>query len=214
MVKVNRINTSQIEGGYSNDSDKRPNGEIALYDNDNGGFDLVIHDGTNSTNLNKVLGKGILYGHNADSADGNGYDTIKLVPDIPSYDAGSDQYIVIDPTAPSHIHLRAGGTIDNSNSELIIGGENSYVKIGAGPNPSVFISSNNNSWIFNTNGALELAPSGIQFSDGSIQTTAGIPSNPTGISGALSISNIIQISQLDYDNLLSKDPNTLYIIND
>lgn len=164
MVKVNRINTSQIEGGYSDDSDKRPNGEIALYNDDNGGFDLVIHDGINSTNLNKVLGKGKLYGHGANSSDGSGYDTIRLIPDIPAYNNGSHQYIVIDPTAPDHVHIRAGGTIDNSNAELIVGGENSYIKIGAGPNPEIIISSNNNTWIFGNNGYLKV-PSSIPTSD-------------------------------------------------
>lgn len=170
MVKVNRINISQVEGGYSDDSDKRPNGEMALYNDDNGGFDLVIHDGVNSTNLNKVLGKGKLYGHGADSADGNGYDTIKLIPDIPAYNGGSDQYIIIDPTGPNHIHIRAGGTIDNSNSELILGGENSNVKIGAGSNPQITVESNSNSWIFGTDGTLT-------FPDNSTQNTAALPLN-------------------------------------
>ena len=155
MVKVNRINTSQIEGDYSNDSDKRPNGEMALYNDDNGGFDLVIHDGVNSTNLNKVLGKGKLYGHGADSADGNGYDTIKLIPDIPAYNDGSHQYLIIDPTGPNHVHLRAGGPIDNSNSELIVGGENSNIKVGAGADPEISIKSNNNAWDFTTSGDLQ-----------------------------------------------------------
>lgn len=163
MVKVNRINTSQIEGAYSNGGDKRPNGEIALYNDNNGGFDLVIHDGTNSTNLNKVLGKGKLYGHNADSADGNGYDTIKLIPDIPAYDSGSDQYVIVDPTGPNHVHLRAGGTIDNSNSELIVGGENSNIKVGAGADPEITIKSNNNTWTFATSGDLQF-PSQLSVS--------------------------------------------------
>jgi hypothetical protein len=64
MARVRRIVVSQIEGDYSNNSDKRPNGEIALYDDNDNGFDLVIHDGVNSTNENKVLGKGKIYGHN------------------------------------------------------------------------------------------------------------------------------------------------------
>ena len=167
MVKVNRINVSQVEGGYSDDSDKRPNGEMALYNDDNGGFDLVIHDGVNSTNLNKVLGKGKLYGHGADSADGNGYDTIKLIPDIPAYNGGSDQYIIIDPTGPNHIHIRAGGTIDNSNAELIVGGENSFFKVGSGYNSAVYVSSNDNTWAFNTDGS-------INFPDSSHQDSAGL----------------------------------------
>ena len=61
MARVRRIVVSQVEGDYSNDSDKRPNGEIALYDDNNGGFDLVIHDGVNGTSDNKILGKGLVY---------------------------------------------------------------------------------------------------------------------------------------------------------
>jgi hypothetical protein len=198
MVKVNRINTSQVEGGYSDDGDKRPNGEMALYNDDNGGFDLVIHDGVNSINLNKVLGKGKFYGHNADSGDGNGYDTIKLIPDIEAYNNGSHQYLIIDPTGPNHIHIRAGGTIDNSNSELFLGGENSFVSVGAGQDPTISIRSNNNNWSFSSTGALvfpsgtginniEINPSGIIFSDGTNQTSAF---NNTAISGILS-TNIV-----------------------
>jgi len=183
MVKVNRINISQIEGGYSDDSDKRPNGEMALYNDDNGGFDLVIHDGVNSTNLNKVLGKGKLYGHGADSADGNGYDTIKLIPDIPAYNGGSDQYIIIDPTGPNHIHIRAGGTIDNSNSELILGGENSNVKIGAGSNPQITVESNSNSWIFGTDGALTVP--GVVQNDNSFEIKAGNATNTVEFLGQI-----------------------------
>jgi hypothetical protein len=193
MVKVNRINISQVEGGYSDDSDKRPNGEMALYNDDNGGFDLVIHDGVNSTNLNKVLGKGKFYGHNADSADGNGYDTIKLIPDIPSYNNGSHQYIVIDPTAPNHVHIRAGGAVDNSSSQLIIGGENSFVSVGAGENPSIYIRSNNNNWAFNSDGS-------FQFPDSTTQITAAKSaavewtSNHTVVDGTRYLTNDIVYS--------------------
>lgn len=60
----------------------------------------------------------------------------------------------------------------------------------------------------------------ISFSDlsnaigggGSVDPTAGVVSNPSGIIGASSITNIVQISQADYDALANKDANTLYII--
>lgn len=68
MARVRRIVVSQVEGGYSYDSDKRPNGEMGLYDDDNDGFDLVIHDGVNSTAKNKVFGKGKFYGHNGQTS--------------------------------------------------------------------------------------------------------------------------------------------------
>jgi hypothetical protein len=61
------------------------------------------------------------------SGDGNGYDTLKLVPDADREEF--DQYLVIDPTEPNHIHIRAGGTIDASNADLILGGEDTGVVV-------------------------------------------------------------------------------------
>ena len=52
------------------------------------------------------------------SGDGSGFSTIELVPDT---NATQDQYIIIDPTAPSHIHIRAGGTQDSSSADLFLG---------------------------------------------------------------------------------------------
>jgi hypothetical protein len=54
------------------------------------------------------------------SGDGGGYSTLKLDPDNT---LETDQYIIIDPTAPNHIHIRAGGEQDNSSTDLILGGE-------------------------------------------------------------------------------------------
>lgn len=60
------------------------------------------------------------------SGDGNGYSTIELRPDTT---LSSDQYLIVDPTAPSHIHLRAGGIQDASNAELYLGGERNNVRV-------------------------------------------------------------------------------------
>jgi hypothetical protein len=54
------------------------------------------------------------------SGDGLGLPTLELIPDL---SLGTDQYIILDPTGPNHIHIRAGGTIDDSAADLIIGGE-------------------------------------------------------------------------------------------
>ena len=59
---------------------------------------------------------------------------------------------------------------------------------------------------------MEINASGITFPDGSTQNKAGIVSDTTGITGGTSVSNIIQISQADYDALGSYNPNTLYVI--
>ena len=64
------------------------------------------------------------------SGDGYGYDTLKLVPDAEIESNG--QYLIIDPTAPNHIHIRAGGVQDYSNAELILGGERAGVRVSDG----------------------------------------------------------------------------------
>jgi cytoskeletal protein CcmA (bactofilin family) len=125
------------------------------------------------------------------SGDGNGYTTLKLVPDDTR--EGSDQYLVIDPTAPGHIHIRAGGTQDNSSADLILGGENSFVKIAASANSDVFVRSNSNDWRFGTDGVLTL-PAGegvLQSTDDTISlvsfntTTGNANSVYLGTSGGL-----------------------------
>jgi hypothetical protein len=62
------------------------------------------------------------------SGEGGDRDTIKIVPDST---LGTDQYIIIDPTngfeGPDHIHIRPGGTMDESTVDLILGGEKNAV---------------------------------------------------------------------------------------
>jgi hypothetical protein len=84
------------------------------------------------------------------SGDGNGYSTIRIIPDTNL--EGTDQYLIVDPTVINHIHIRAGGTQDNSSADLFLGGENSYVKLPAGLNPNVEIAANTHVWNFNSTG--------------------------------------------------------------
>ena len=60
------------------------------------------------------------------SSDGLNAGTMQLVPDA---NLGTDQYLIIDPTSPNHIHIRAGGTLDGSTADLIMGGENTNVLV-------------------------------------------------------------------------------------
>jgi hypothetical protein len=94
------------------------------------------------------------------SGDGAGFNTMRLVPD--ELMESSDQCIILDPTSPGHIHIRAGGTQDNSQAILYFGGENSHVKIDSGPNPAVTVMANNKSWSFGTNGNLTFPNSSVQ----------------------------------------------------
>ena len=60
------------------------------------------------------------------SGDGYGYSTMQITPDTTTND---NRYIIIDPTAPNHIHIRAGGTQDESSADLFLGGERNNVHI-------------------------------------------------------------------------------------
>ena len=60
------------------------------------------------------------------SGDGYGLSTISINPDTTT---GDNRYIIIDPTAPNHIHMRAGGTQDESSADLFLGGERNNVRV-------------------------------------------------------------------------------------
>lgn len=93
------------------DSDNR----VATFGDLNENHGDITFDGV------KIVGGG--------TASGDGYNngTIQLVPDSDLY--ANDQYLIIDPTAPNHIHIRAGGTQDDSHADLILGGERNNVYI-------------------------------------------------------------------------------------
>lgn len=79
---------------------------------------------------------------------------LELNPDETNED---DRYIVIDPTAPNHIHLRAGGTIDASTADLFLGGEQNYVKV-SDDSANVEIRTNNtHGFQFTDQGKFQLA---------------------------------------------------------
>jgi hypothetical protein len=125
MTRIRRINVSQVEGGGADNTDAdeiRPAGETAFYLDNSNKLTLMMFDGTRTHQKSKVLNPGVMFGSNADAGDGSNADTIKLVPDAQLYSQGSHQYVIVDPTGPNHVHLRAGGTIDNSNSILYVGG--------------------------------------------------------------------------------------------
>ena len=49
----------------------------------------------------------------------------------PDSSLSTDQYIILDPTegGPNHIHIRAGGPIDDSSADLFIGGEDNNLRV-------------------------------------------------------------------------------------
>jgi hypothetical protein len=69
----------------------------------------------------------------------------------------SSQSLVLDPTAPGHIHLRApGANIDEPLANIFLGGETSSFEVGYhnGSAPNAFIHSGGNTWRFLNNGNL------------------------------------------------------------
>lgn len=180
MTTIRKIVTSKIDGNEADDtntSEIRPFGETSFYiDNSfgNNKLTLMMFDGLRTHRKSKVLAHGILWGSSADSGDGLGYDTIKLIPDAQLKADGSDQYIVIDPTGgePGHIHIRAGGTQDASTADLYIGGELNFVRI-SDTNDSVTIKTTvvgegetNYFWSFNNAGYLTLPTGGTLGAEG------------------------------------------------
>ena len=80
--------------------------------------------------------------------------TMVLTPD----QGYSSQSLVLDPTAPGHIHLRAYAfsNIDQPTANLFLGGEDSSFEVGYynGAAPNLFIHSGGNTWTFDTTGDL------------------------------------------------------------
>lgn len=118
MAKIKRIVTSQVESRVTSD-----NNEPSAYSYTSEGT-ITFHD--ENSQGRPFIGPGVFYGANEDSADQSGLNTIKL---IPNDELDTDQYLIVEPTAPNHIHIRAGGQQDNSSANLILGGERTHVQI-------------------------------------------------------------------------------------
>jgi hypothetical protein len=112
----------------------------------------------------------------------------------------------------SHVHLVAG---DPSTVDIYLGDDDQYVKIEKdGGDVVIGTDSNTNLWTFGTDGALTLPASGsITFSDNTTQTSAGVPSNTGLVPNSINITNIVSISQANYDALVTKNSTTLYVIS-
>lgn len=81
--------------------------------------------------------------------------TLVLAPST-NYGPGvNDQYIIIDPTAPNHIHLRAGGTIDGSAADLYLGGEDTGVQV-TDSGKRTYIRANTHLWTFDNDASTSL----------------------------------------------------------
>jgi hypothetical protein len=93
-------------------------------------------DGSGGTaNTGDITFNGVkIIGAGTASGDGSNRGTIDLVPDsdLLTNQYHEDQYLIIDPTAPNHIHIRGGGTQDASGADVFIGGERNNVRVSDG----------------------------------------------------------------------------------
>lgn len=122
--------------------------DVAPYPQHIGAYwNLLVSGSTVDTGQITFLGVYIM-GAGADSGDGLGNGTIKLMPDVDLVQTQyhEDQYLIIDPTSPNHIHIRAGGVQDASTADLFLGAERNNVivsdeynnvKINSRPDPIV-----------------------------------------------------------------------------
>lgn len=183
MSRVKKIVTSEVEGRNLSD----------FYGDNSYSFDIngtINYYGDNK--MGPVIEPGIVYGSNNDSGDGYGYSTIKLIPHSPDGNINDDRYLIIDPTAPNHIHIRAGGNIDASNAELILGGEQANVKV-TDWNHEVQINTYNSdstvshNWSFENDGTMYGPSEGGALLVTGIQNGNGITNLPVYSSGAMTI---------------------------
>lgn len=84
--------------------------------------------------------------------------TMVLTPD-PGY---STQSLVLDPTFPGHIHLRApGANIDEPNANIFLGGEDTSFEVTYGANNQAVIHSGGYDWTFGNDGTLTVPFEGV-----------------------------------------------------
>ena len=131
--------------------------------------------------------------------------TLELIPSN-NYGSGvNDQYIVLDPTTPNHIHIRAGGNIDESTAELYLGGDQTNVNV-SDTTKEIYIRANNlHVWTFGEDGVLNL-PGAITSNSTGIVT---VDDNLT-VTGNLVVAGDIVIDDLQVDTITA---NTLTLTN-
>jgi hypothetical protein len=159
---------------YSNDtlgSNIRASWTHASISTNNAQYNWVFDNtGALTAPGNIISGGGQIQFVASSSGDGYGFGTIRLVPYTAGYDTA---HIIVDPTYPNHIHIRAGGEQDNSPAQLFLGGENSYFSVDSGLNPNVIVSANDHIWTFDNTG-------NVSINSG---TTILVTESPAGLGG-------------------------------
>lgn len=133
-----------VRGSDNNLYIAKANGGLADPVGNSAEWDIFsTNTGGGTANIGDITFDGVkIIGAGTASGDGSNRGTIDLVPDadLLANQYHEDQYLIIDPTAPNHIHIRGGGTQDESTADLFVGGERNHVRVSDGGR-SVSISS-------------------------------------------------------------------------
>ena len=124
--------------------------------------------------------------------------TMTLTPDQ-NYNS---QALVLDPTAPGHIHLRAYAfsNIDDPAANIFLGGEDTAFEVTSGANNEVRVHSGGNTWTFNNAGNLIFPRDAAGNIDPILSIVGG--ATPTIVSTAASLAGPANLAiQSNYLNL-------------
>ena len=99
----------------------------------------------------------------------------------PDPTVNNDQYLIVEPTGTSDIHIRAGGDIDNSGAQLRLGGEYNHVEVSDSGHSTTIVTgkkdtsnnwhTNSGGWVFKTD---ELVDGSVYKHSLSLPTSAHI----------------------------------------
>jgi hypothetical protein len=125
-----------VRGSDNNLYIAKANGGLADPVGNSAEWDIFsTNTGGGTANIGDITFDGVkIIGAGTASGDGSNRGTIDLVPDsdLLTNQYHEDQYLIIDPTAPNHIHIRGGGTQDASGADVFIGGERNNVRVSDG----------------------------------------------------------------------------------
>jgi hypothetical protein len=156
LDEVGNANTSGGELAFNSETGNATY-RISLSDDLGDGFATKIWRFDGTGNLVLAGGNSVIQSIANSSLDPTNpnVSTMTLMPDA---NYGS-QVLVLDPTAPGHIHLRAYAfsNIDEPSANIFLGGEDTAFEITSGPNNEARIHSNNYTWTFNNDGNLQVA---------------------------------------------------------
>jgi hypothetical protein len=132
--------------------DLRATGNIVLK-SDNANYEWVFGD----DGILNLAGGGSLIQSIANSSLDPTLPNVSTMVLTPDSNYGS-QILVLDPTAPGHIHLRAYcfSNIDDPAANIFLGGEDTSFEITSGSNNQALIHSNSHTWTFGNDSVLTI----------------------------------------------------------